>query len=262
MRHLVTLLLTVLLMIGGAYSYTHALQLRIVTEEWPPLSYLEEGEPKGMAVEIVEELLNRVRIPARIQVIPWNIGWELASTEPNVLIFSMVYTEERAQQFKMIGAIAVGETKFYARQGSDITLASLEEAKTIGKISTYQETYEHQLLQQHGFTNLVVVENPVEAARKLMNAEVALWMNVAPSTGPVLREAGYSLDDVAEVLTVSKELFYIAFSGETPDETVAMWQKKLAGMKQDGTFEKIYHKWFPEKSVPSEILNVNEHESP
>ena len=257
MKQTLTILLMIVLTIGAMYSYTHALQLRIVTENWPPLSYLEEDEPKGMAVEIVGELLNRVRIPARIQVIPWNLGWELASSDPNVLIFSMVYTEERAQQFKMIGAIAVGETKFYARKGSGIKLTSLEDAKKIGEISTYEETYEQQLLQQHGFTNFVSAENPVEAAKKLMNAEVDLWINVAPSTGSILHEAGYSLEDVEEVLTVSKELFYIAFSGETPDGTVAMWQEKLASMKQDGTFEKIYQKWFPEKTVPPEILNVN-----
>ncbi len=48
----------------------HALQLRVITENWLPLSYLEDGEPRGMAVEIVEELLNRIRIPAQIHGFP------------------------------------------------------------------------------------------------------------------------------------------------------------------------------------------------
>ena len=252
-----TVLLIALLTLIAVQPCVHALQLRVITEDWPPLSFLENGEPRGMAVEIVEELLNRIRVPAQVHVIPWNLGWELASSEPNVLLFSMVYTEERAKQFKMIGAIAVGATKFYARQGSGISLASLEEAKQSHTISTYHETYEEQFLKQQGFTNLVSAENPVQAAQKLIDGEVDLWINVDPGTGPILREAGYTLKDVEEVLTVSEELFYIAFSGATPDGTVAIWQEKLNAMKQDGTFEEIYHKWFPGKTLSPEVLRVN-----
>ncbi len=234
----------------------HALQLRVITENWPPLSYLEDGEPRGMAVEIVEELLNRIRIPAQIHVIPWNLGWELANAEPNVLLFSMIYTEERAQNFKMIGAIAEGATKLYARRGSGITLSSFEDAKHDYTISTYNQTYEEQLLKKQHFTNFISAENPVAAAKKLMSGEVDLWINVEPGTGPILREAGYASDDIETVLTVSEELFYIAFSGVTPDGTVTIWQKKLNAMKQDGTFEKIYDKWFPGRTLSPDLLKL------
>ncbi|GAK61124.1 extracellular solute-binding protein, family 3 [Candidatus Vecturithrix granuli] len=257
MKRSCTVLLIALLTFITAQPDVHALQLRVITEDWPPLSYLDNGEPRGMAVEIVEELLNRVRIPAQVHVIPWNLGWELASSEPNVLLFSMVYTEERAKQFKMIGAIAVGATKFYARKGSGITLASIEEAKQGHRISTYHKTYEEQFLKKQRFTNFVSVENPIEAAQKLMEGEVDLWINVEPGTGPILREAGYAPNDVEAVLTVSEELFYIAFSEATPDGTVAVWQEKLNAMKQDGTFEEIYHKWFPGKTLPPEVLKLN-----
>lgn len=257
MKRSCTAILIALLTLIAAQPCTHALQLRVITEDWPPLSYLENGEPRGMAVEIVEELLNRVRIPARVHVIPWNLGWELASSDPNILLFSMIYTEERAQRFKMLGAIAMGAAKFYARKGSGITLVSLEGAKHRHTISTYYETYEEQFLKEQGFTNFVSGENPVEAVKKLMNGEVDLWINLEPGTGPILREAGYALSDVEEVLTVSEELFYIAFSGATPDGTVAIWQEKLNAMKQDGTFEEIYHKWFPGKTLPPEVLKSN-----
>lgn len=257
MKQCCLVLLMMVLMFIAVQSGVHALQLRVITEDWPPLSFLENAEPRGMAVEIVEELLNRVRIPAQVHVIPWNLGWELASSEPNVLLFSMVYTEERAKQFKMIGVIAVGTTKFYARKDSGVTLALLEEAKQGHTISTYHKTYEEQFLKKQGFTNFVSAENPVEAAKKLIHGEVDLWINVDPSTGPILRKAGYALNDVEEVLTVGEELFYIAFSEATPDGTVAIWQEKLNAMKQDGTFEEIYHKWFPGKTLPPEVLKLN-----
>jgi ABC-type amino acid transport substrate-binding protein len=49
---------------------------------------------------------------------------------------------------------------------------------------------------------------------------------------------------VHRLLEVSLEKGYIAFSLDTPDSIVQTWQKSLTEMKEDGTFESIWKKWY------------------
>ena len=250
---IIRLLVLILFVCLCCQANIQALELKVITENWPPISFLKDGTPEGMAVEVVEEILNRVRIPAHIQVIPWNVGWELATTNPNVVLFSMIYTEEREELFKMIGLVAIGETKLYARKGSGISIDSLEDAKHVKKIGTYQETYGEQFLKKHGFTNLDVSESPFEAAKKLVEGDIDLWINSNLTAETILNHAGYSFDDVEEVFTVSEDQFYISFSKDTPDGTVKMWRETLQAVKKDGTFARIYTKWLPGKTPPEQV---------
>ena len=49
---------------------------------------------------------------------------------------------------------------------------------------------------------------------------------------------------------------YIAISKKTPPEVTAAWKKVFEEMREDGTFTKIYKKYFPERELPGKAITV------
>jgi len=97
----------------------------------PSISRSKEGKITGQSSEIVQEILSRLNLKIDIQLIPWNDGYGLALSEPDVILYSTFRTAEREELFQWVGPIGADEFLFYALEGSDITIRSLEDAKTV-----------------------------------------------------------------------------------------------------------------------------------
>jgi CheY-like chemotaxis protein len=69
------------------------IKLKIYTEDSPPGNYLNEGKIEGLAVDIVREILVRLKLPDNIEVVPWARGYTLALNQPNVALFDLVITD-------------------------------------------------------------------------------------------------------------------------------------------------------------------------
>jgi polar amino acid transport system substrate-binding protein len=82
-----------------------------------------------------------------------------------------------------------------------------------------------------------------------MNGEVQLSIFTNLTIPEIVKEAGYSMDDLEPVYTVSDSDFYIAISRGTPAETVELWRNTLNELKKDGTFEKIYRSYLPQAEL-------------
>ena len=119
------------------------------------------------------------------------------------------------------------------------------EAKETAAIATTANWFTEQDLKSRGFTNLVSAPLPVDDVRMLMQGEVTLSVFTDITVAEIVKNAGYSTDDLEPVFTLSSTYFYIALSLGTPSETVKKWQSVLDELKEDGTFEKIYRSYIP-----------------
>jgi polar amino acid transport system substrate-binding protein len=77
-------LINVFLILGVA----EAQDLTIITEDYQPLSFKKEGILTGFSVEVVREILRRLKQPDSIVMLPWVRGYNLLKTQPNVALFS------------------------------------------------------------------------------------------------------------------------------------------------------------------------------
>jgi len=75
-------------------------ELTILTENLPPLNYVENGTLVGPSVEIVKEIQKRVGSQEQIQVYPWARAYKMALEDENVILFGMTYTKVREDKFK------------------------------------------------------------------------------------------------------------------------------------------------------------------
>jgi polar amino acid transport system substrate-binding protein len=228
-----------------ASSWCAATELELLTEENPPLNFSENGQPKGLSVDVVVEIQHRIGSHEPIKVQPWARAYRTASAVPNVALFGTARTAAREDLFQWVGPVATAVASLYGKRGSGLRIASLEDAKTVSRILVVRDFYTHQLLEKLGFTNLEPVPKPETMVKMAVNGRAPL-MFVGNLTLPdLLEKADAKRSDVELLYTVTSIQTYIAFSLGTPKEVVHAWQAALDSMKRDGSYAAIYAKWLP-----------------
>ncbi|BDU51608.1 substrate-binding periplasmic protein [Haliovirga abyssi] len=215
----------------------------IAEENYPPISFLKNGKPAGLAVEIVREMLKRKNIPDNIKVWPWVRGYRMTLHHPNYVLFSVARIKERENLFKWVGPIYKMEVSFYGKKNSKIIINSINDAKKLKRIGVFRDSFEEQLLKKRGFNNLDSAVNNILNTKKLMGGRYDVMIFTNTTIKSIVEKAGYSLNDVKKLYTFTTVSAYIAFSKDTPDETISSWQKTLDEMKKEGVLEKIEKKW-------------------
>ncbi len=236
-------------------------KLEVLTEEYPPLNFLQDGKITGQATETVMELMKRVGADEPIRMVPWEEGYGRVLSEPDTALYSISMTPERKGRLQWVGPISVLDTNLYALRGSGIVIRTLEDAKKVGRIATVRDYYSEQILKKEGFANLLSCSGEEEALEKLFKRDVDLYISNNTVMPAVLKKAGKKMQEVDNVFTVSTDMTYIAFSASTSERRVAKWQRKLDEMKQDGTFGAIYARWFPAE-IPPGVFQLMSEEYP
>lgn len=218
-------------------------ELTILTENLPPLNYLENGKLVGSSVEIILEIQKRIGSQEPIQVYPWARAYQMILEEKNVVLFGMTYTEDRQDLFKWVGPLATKRDILLARKDSSFSISSLEDAKKVGRIGTLRDDVRGKFLEKQGFSNLEPVSDEQKNAQKLAMGRIDLWAYKKPGFRTVCQLAGVDPNEFEEVAHLKKSELKIAFSKETSDHIVVQWQDAFDSMREDGTLDKIKHKY-------------------
>jgi polar amino acid transport system substrate-binding protein len=218
-------------------------ELSILTENLPPLNYVENDVLVGPSVEIVREIQRRVGSEAPIQVYPWARAYKIALEEENVILFGMTYTKVREDKFKWVGPLATKRDVLVAKKDSGIKINSLEDAKKVKRIGTLRDDTRERLLKRHGFTNLEPVSDEQLNAKKLALGRIDLWAYKIPGLRTVCDLAGVNYTEFEEVYHLREIDLMIAFSKKTSDSIVEKWEDAFHKMVADGTVMQIQKKW-------------------
>jgi polar amino acid transport system substrate-binding protein len=220
-------------------------KIQLVTEEYPPVTFMRDGKPAGFVTDMVREITARLDIPDNISLTSWKNAYNMALLHPNIIIFSMDRTEAREDLFQWVGPVGQNSALLFARKGSGISIGSMEEARNVDSIATTTDWWTEQHLKAAGFTNLISSPEPGENVRQLMEGSVELSIFTDVTIPEIVRSAGYGMDELEPVFTVEQNYFYIGISKGTSPEMVEKWQSTLDNMKNDGTFEEIYRNYLP-----------------
>ncbi len=258
-------MLVAMLSIGNGLA--HAAPLEIMTENYPPYNYEEDGEVTGLSTEIVREILHRIGHPDTITVLPWARAYAYIQRKTGQVLFSMSRTEPREELFKWAGPLAEYRVVFFAKTGSGIEMNSLDDARKVEAIGSGFKTSGTIFLKEQGFTNVDTVSDPKLNAKKLVLGRIDLWLSGELSGIHRARQAGVDPAMLETVHTLRKEHLYIAFSQDVPDATIALWQRTLHEIKADGTYDRILSKYLgtegtsepPSRTEPLKLVTGNEY---
>jgi polar amino acid transport system substrate-binding protein len=226
-----------------------AADMTLITEEFPPFNYTQNGKLTGVATAVVREICRRLGTADNIEILPWARGYKRLQTEPNVVLFTTAWTKERAPLFNWVGPLFSVRLGFYARKNDPRRISSLEAAKKVAAIACYKDDFREQILKSLGFTNLDSSRDPKSDIRKLISGRVDLWFFDNIGAPQVAREDGIDPGQIKEIFTYKQTFSYIAISKQTSPAIVRQWQATLDEMKADGTFWWLTRKWLPPDAI-------------
>ena len=220
--------------------------IQVVTEEYPPFNYSENGNVLGFCTDVVKEVLKRANIDHSINSFPWSKSYQLAQSQPNVLIYSIGRNVEREPLFKWVDVIARTEVYFYKLKSRvDVKIKKFDDVKKY-KIGAVRDDFRAQWLLKQGLKDqLNLVPDDRQNMRNLFARKIDIFpigefvaYHIAHQEG----QAFNNLEKTMYVKDMSADL-YMAFSKQTPDVVVEKCKKALFEIRKDGTYEKIKSKY-------------------
>ncbi|MEJ6004288.1 transporter substrate-binding domain-containing protein [Paucibacter sp. AS339] len=227
-------------------------QVRLLSEEFPPVNFSQDGVPKGLAVEVVQEIQRRLGQKQGIEFMPWARAFREVKGVGTVALFSMARTPEREKQFKWVGPIVTFYSSIYAPAQNGMRLRSMEDAKRATAVLVVRDWFTAEELKTLGFQNLLPVTDPGTAIRMLLAKRAPFFATERLSMPQIMAKAGVADEALEIVYSYASSEGYIAFSADTPDAEVKAWSDRLRDLKHDGTFLAIYKRWLPKDNPPLE----------
>lgn len=227
----------------GAQPLARNASITLITEEWPPYNYVEQGHLSGVSVRIVRALQQELGRSDPIRLYPSMRASKMLQTQTRTMMFSMFRTPQREASYKWIGPIGRDAIYFYQRRGSPLQIRTLKDAKDVPVIASRQAGLVFNTLTALGFTNLdASAHSSKQVYGKLLRGRAELAISDSPKGVQYLMEQmGVSADALQQtpVKVVESDL-YIAASLDFSDSEIALWQKALNRLKASGEFERLY----------------------
>lgn len=223
----------------------NAEELHIVTEDFPPYNFQQDGAIKGLATEVVNAVLHEASLEADISFYPWARAYMLALHQKNHLIYSIARIPEREELFYWVGSISPYQTSFYKlKSRPDIKINSLEDAKRylVGvSLADVTTTY----LQEKGFSKLQMVPDDTQNLHKLTAKRVDLIAYEENSFLHKVHEQNLNPQDYEQawrMQDLSDEL-YMALSRNSDLALFYKLQKALKRIKSNGIYREIHKRY-------------------
>jgi polar amino acid transport system substrate-binding protein len=238
-------ILAVLFLVGICQA-----ELFILGEESPPGEYLNaRGEPAGVTINLVRELMHRQGITASIELLPWKRAYFMGTTEKNIILMETTRTAERENLFKWVGPILVVNRIVYARSDHNGQISSIEDIRNAGKICVLRGSSNESYLKSLGLSSIQSMTVPAQCLRMLLSDRVQLFYTSEIGMDGLLKGKKVDSKTVRPVFNLKKEYLYLAFSKDIDDARVQQWQLAFEEAKKDGTVERIYKGAYPDQTI-------------
>lgn len=231
-------LLIITFIIGLSSSLFANEKVDVVTENWKPFNYEEDGSIKGTATEIVRAVLDRLNINYTITVFPWARSYNMALTQQNVLIYSIIRTPGREELFKWIGPVSDSDhiCLFKLSKREDILVESLDDAKHY-RIGVAKNSPMHGHLINLGFDKNsidVTTANQLSNIKKLLFGRIDLLPASEKQFSYAIKEAGFSEGTFTKTISLFSLSPYMALSRKTHDDLVEKIRDSYSSLVSEG----------------------------
>ena len=241
-----------LIVAAAMFSFTGmpaaAETIEIVTEDLPPFQVVENGVLGGVTTEIVTTAAQRAGLDYTIAVYPWARAYQMARHKQNVCIYSLFRSKEREKHFRWAGKLVRFRNHYYKLADRvDVQVNTLEDARRYNTV-VVRDDGTHHYLRAHGFTDHknIYITNDYPSAFRLLFAGAGVSLIVNDDVTLLYRTKQAMVDPARlqrlfEIPEMHGDL-EVAFSLQTPFQTVHRFSAALEKMKADGTFDRIWKK--------------------
>ena len=242
-------------------------KLYVVTSPWKPFMYEEDGEYKGLAVELLDRIMTELDIPYTFELLPWTRALKLVELGEADAALTATYSPERA-----LYVYFTPEQIRYAEEGGEIpesTLVAGEFVFFVRKLvansfrfesgeQVVEDEYRVGINQSYIYTviptddpNLITEEfvDEEEGILALMEGGIDVFLAEKLVGTSVLKDVGLE-DEVTYIEHEKGEgIFpeYILFSKNSDypyiQQLVEDVDRVIIELKRSGEYDKIYNKY-------------------
>lgn len=166
----------------------------MLTESWPPYNYIDDfGDLTGSATLRVRKLLKTQGIPHEIKLLPWKRAYQIALSQPNVLIYTLIRSPEREKLFHWFCPIAEPEAHYlYKLKGNNkVKVNSLQDARQYS-VAVIENSFTYQRLKDLGFNDSQLDASAYHEVnvKKFLNGRTDLIILTQPSMKIQFKKVG------------------------------------------------------------------------
>ncbi|WP_338668383.1 substrate-binding periplasmic protein [Pseudodesulfovibrio methanolicus] len=241
MYRLCTLLILFLLLGPGPAG---AADVRVITENNPPLNFAGTGGPSGLATDLFLLMAGRAGLKVArkdIQVWPRARGYREIQEKSDVILYAMARTAAREKLFRWIGPIMPLHTSLFALKSRGIVIKDPVKGAWEYRYGTIRSSASEQELIRLGVPphRLESVHDRTLNIRKLLLGHIDIMVANEPATFYSIRRMDLNPDDFEPVYRLMSSNLYYAASRDLDPALVLRLQSALDGLKADGTAARI-----------------------
>jgi len=135
----------------------NAKSLRVAIETWAPFVYFENDKPKGLTIDIFNNLAKELNVDVEFLKIPWPRALRMLENGEIDAMGNLSYSQEREKYIQYIQpSFYKLETNFYTLQGNE------------NLISSYNDLYNHTILTAKGYLYFPKFDNDVKVNKEVI----------------------------------------------------------------------------------------------
>jgi len=221
------------------------LELKVITEDWAPYNYEEDGVLTGFSVEIMQAIMEELGESHKIAVYPGARGESMLDNLPNIMSFSLFRTPEREDRYKWIGPISIESIYFYKRKNDPRIFKTLSDIKKVNKIAVPHKGLVLSYVEAQGLTNIYKMLKMDAQIRHVLMGRADLAITATPlGVAYYLKRLNKATDALVKTQVKLLEFpLYIACSKKIPDSVIDRWQRAFEKVRASGQFQRIYNKY-------------------
>lgn len=235
---------------GHVHFVTHA--------NWNPFEYLKDGKITGFDIDLIEEAAKRAGLTPDITDAGWEAIFEQIRTgQADAAISGITITHDRKATYLFSRPYFVSRQAILVREDENISSAKdLMEGKTVAvqNGSTGQEALEKLM----GKNNPAIRKTPM-SIQMLIGGQVDALVGDETSVKSIC--ASYPdqhLKIVYDDEAFTPEYFGILYPKDKGQALQQKLDKALSDMVRDGTYGKIYEKWFHTKPDEKTLASLKQ----
>ncbi|WP_448549752.1 substrate-binding periplasmic protein [Thalassotalea fusca] len=245
-REFSTLLLLIFSLLFCAASTADHRTVKVVTEYLEPYQIkADDGSLDGYCVEVVRALFDITHDHADIRALPWARAYEIAKSEPNIMIFSMARTPTREQLFQWVGSLKNERLYFWGLK--DRFEGPVESYQALQRYRVAASRYSNvaEFLEHEEFSNIHHLIKEDQNMLMLYRGRVDLVVATQLTLETRAKKLGLNfakLIKLKEVPELNNDLS-IAFNLQSSPELVQRYQSAYRKLVASGKLEEIKQKW-------------------
>lgn len=218
--------------------------LILMSEQFPPYNFEENGELKGTSIDLMALILKKMNARKTIddiRMMPWARAYTDLQKRKNTVLFVVTKTDDRENLFKWVGPISQARNVLIAKKDRKVTLQTSADIRKFRICAVRNDAGEQLVMNKTGLKKEEIqgVSFAFLCIRMLQLDRIDLFAYDEHVAKWVIRKEGLEPDRFETAYVLEQGLHYFAFHRETPDHLIHSIQKALDEIKKEGAYDKI-----------------------